>query len=114
MDHVGSWFSITAGVRQGGVLSPELYSVYVDDLVYILKSSGVGCHIAKIFAATIFYADDMCILSPSLKGLQKLLDLCSKYCVDWDICLNPKKTKNMYFGKQKKLRISPITTRSEN
>ena len=32
----------------------------------------------------------MCILSPSLKGLQKLLNFCSTFCLDWDICLNPK------------------------
>ena len=41
----------------------------------------------------------MCILSPSLKGLQKLLDLCSAYCMEWDICLNPKKSKILCFGK---------------
>ena len=47
------------------------------------------------------YADDMALLSPSLKGLQKLLDACSEYCITWDICLNPKKTRNMYFGKKR-------------
>ena len=106
-DHVGSWFSITAGVRQGGVLSPDLYSIYVDELVYILKSSGIGCYIAEIFAAALFYADDMCILAPSLKGLQKLLNICGSYCIEWDICLNPKKTKNMYFGKRKRIDYRP-------
>ena len=39
------WFSVTAGVRKGGVLSPDFYSIYVDDLISILKSSGVGCHV---------------------------------------------------------------------
>ena len=52
-----------------------------------------------MFAAAIFYADDMCVLSPSLRGLQKLLNACSSYCTEWDICLNVNKTKNMYFGK---------------
>ena len=97
------WFSITAGVRQGGVLSPDFYSIYVDDLIRILKSSGIGCHISGVFAAALFYADDMAILSPSLRGLQSLLNICSSYCADWDICLNPKKTKNMYFGKRCRL-----------
>ena len=45
------------------------------------------------------YADYLCILAPSMRGLQKLLDICSAYCLDWDICLNPKKTRNMFFGK---------------
>ena len=95
----GEWFSISAGVRQGGVLSPDFYNIYVDDLVCILKSSGIGCYIRNVFAAALLYADDMCILDPSLKGLQRLLDICSSYCVQWDVCLNPKKTKNMLFGK---------------
>ena len=42
----------------------------------------------------------MALLSPSLKGLQILIKACEKYCFDWDICLNPKKTKNMAFGKR--------------
>ena len=97
--HHGTWFNVTAGVRQGGVLSPNLYNIYVDELIDLLKASGVGCYIAEVFAASLFYADDMCILAPSLKGLQRLLSLCSAFCVDWDICLNAKKSKIMFFGK---------------
>ena len=40
------WFQISAGVRQGGVLSPDFYSIYVDDLINILRDAGVGCYIA--------------------------------------------------------------------
>ena len=98
-DHFSEWFPISAGVRQGGVLSPDLYSIYIDDLISILRSSGVGCHYISAFAAAFFYADDMAILAPSLKGLQKLLDICNEYCAAWDIRLNSSKTKNMFFGK---------------
>ena len=86
-------------MRQGGILSPDLYNIYVDGLIYILKSRGAGCYVDGLFAAAQFYADDMCILAPSLKGLHRLLDICSNYCSDWDICLNPKKTKNVLFGR---------------
>ena len=67
------WFPLSAGVRQGGVLSPDFYSIYVDDLINILRNANVGCYFQKIFAAAIFYADDMAVLAPSVKGLQKLL-----------------------------------------
>ena len=106
--YLGEWFSITAGVRQGGVLSPNFYNIYVDDLIHIMRKSGIGCHISSVFAAAIFYADDMCVLSPSLHGLQKLLNICSSYCVEWDICLNAKKTKNMFFGKNNKINFHPV------
>ena len=65
--HFSQWFPIKAGVRQGGVLSPDLYSIYVDELIYILQRAGVGCYISKVFAAALFYADDMVVLAPSLE-----------------------------------------------
>ena len=110
--HHGEWFSISAGVRQGGVLSPDFYNIYVDGLVSILQSSGFGCHVRNIFVGALLYADDVCILSPSLRGLQRMLDICNSYCVDWDICLNPKKTKNMFFGKPAEIKFRPTLNNS--
>ena len=57
--------------------------------------------------AALLYADDMALMAPSLKGLQTLLDVCGSFCRDWDICLNPKKTKNMAFGK-KTAKLCPL------
>ena len=42
----------------------------------------------------------MALLAPSIKGLQLLLDKCSEFCKEWDICLNAKKSKLIYFGKR--------------
>ena len=80
-------------------MSPDLYSIYVDDLISQLIALGKGCHILGRFAAALFYADDMALLSPSVKGLQILINLCSDYCLEWDIKLNAKKSKNLVFGK---------------
>ena len=100
------WFEIKAGVRQGGVLSPALYSIYVDELVEILVKLGIGCHLKDVFLSILLYADDMALTSPSLKGLQILLSTTVDYCKKWDILLNPKKTKNPSFGKKSDL--SPL------
>ena len=97
--HFSDWFPVTAGVRQGGVLSPDFYSIYVDDLICIMRSSGVGCYLVEKFAAALMYADDIALLAPSLKALQKLLALCEKFCQEWDIKLNAKKSKCLCFGK---------------
>ena len=99
-DIFSEWFEITAGVRQGGVLSPDFYSIYVDKLIAHLITLGIGCYVCGLFLAALFYADDMAILAPSIKGLQILLDACGSYCAEWDICLNIKKTKCLYFGKR--------------
>ena len=100
-NHHSEWFQIMAGVRQGGILSPDFYCLYVDDLITKLQQLNVGCHVKGVFTAALLYADDMTLLSPSLRGLQKLLNVCERYCRDWDICLNAKKSRNMYFGKRR-------------
>ena len=81
-------------------VSPDFYCVYVEDLIEILKSKDVGCHILSVFLAALIYADDMAILAPSVKSLCILLDACNDYCIEWDICLNARKSKLMYFGKR--------------
>ena len=53
-----------------------------------------------VFMAALLYADDMALLAPSIKGLQLVLDICSSFCKEWDIFLNAKKSKLIYFGKK--------------
>ena len=101
-DQYSDWFQIIAGVQQGGILSPDFYSIYIDEIIEILTKLNVGCYICGVFVAALLYADDMALVSPSLKGLQRLLISCEQFCRDWDICLNPKKSKNLYFGKRQK------------
>lgn len=67
---------ILSGVRQGGVLSPILFNLYTDDLIHELESQRKGCTVNNVFIGCILYADDVLLLSPSVKGLQAMTDLC--------------------------------------
>ena len=84
-------FSVSNGVRQGGILSPFLFNVYTDELSSHLVRSGYGCHYLGS-ANHLYYADDMVLLSPTPFGLQKLLDVCADYALDHDMVFNTKKT----------------------
>ena len=46
-------FKIQNGTRQGSVLSPSLFSVYMNSLLVRLRKSGVGCQVGGVFAGAV-------------------------------------------------------------
>ena len=64
--HLSISFALNNGVKQAGVLSPILFTLYINGLLEILKSSGLGCHIGRMFAGAFGYADDIAIATPSI------------------------------------------------
>ena len=63
--------SQTCAISNGGVLSPILYSVYVDNLIQILRDSKIGCMYNNEYMGIFTYADDISLLCPTLSGIQK-------------------------------------------
>ena len=66
-------FNISQGVRQGAILSPLLYSIYVNDLLYQLSGSGYGATIDGNFCGSPMYADDLALIANSSTDLQAML-----------------------------------------
>ena len=97
-NNLSSNFDILNGVKQGGVLSPNLFNQYIDVLLKRMMHSGVGCYIGKTFAGSLSYADDVLILSPSIKGMKTLLDICEQFSEQYDILFNASKSKLIVFG----------------
>ena len=58
-------FGVFSDVKQGGILSPILFNVYMDDLNVSLNSSNIGGRIGNIFPNHLCYADDLCLISLS-------------------------------------------------
>ena len=73
---LGNSFPVKCGVRQGGILSPYLFSVYMDDLIDQLRRSGYGIYMGNTFIGGILYADDIVLASCTCNSLQKLVDVC--------------------------------------
>ena len=82
--------NIKNGVKQGGCLSPSLFSVYLNKLIKILRTSNVGCRYGSQYMDVYCYADDLSLLSPSFTGLQEMLRLCELYAIDHNIIFNAK------------------------
>ncbi len=49
------------------------------DLLFELENSGDGCRIGTDYYGCVGYADDLKLLCPGLKGLQRMLKLCNNF-----------------------------------
>ena len=95
---LSSSFTVSNGVRQGGVLSPVLFTIYMDELLLQLKHNAVGCHWDHHFAGAFCYADDLILLAPSLSALRIMLHTCESFSVSHGLKFNASKTQLIRFG----------------
>ena len=102
-------FDVPTGTKQGGILSPDFFALYMHDLIEQLTNSGYGTHVIQMCINCIFFADDVVLLSPSRYGLQELLDICVAYCDRFCLDFNVKKSKIMIVGKNPKYHYCALT-----
>jgi len=80
-------------VRQGGMLSPFLFALYIDQLSIHLQAVNVGCRLGNLIVNHFLFADDIDIFAPSAKRLQELLDVCSNFADTHRVVFNVSKSQ---------------------
>jgi len=103
------FFKLTAGVRQGGVLSPYFFAIFVDDIVHKIIDCNVGCYFRNMCVSIFLYADDIILLCPSVNGLQRLLRVCERAIEDIDMKINASKTVCMRIGPRSDATCASLT-----
>ena len=95
-------FALDFGVRQGSVLSPFLFAIYMDDLA---KSS-----LLNRGSFIILYADDIILIAPTVSELQRLFHMCEYEIETLDMFINAKKSCCIRIGPRCNISCADLTT----
>lgn len=95
-----SFFRNVLGLMQGEVMSPILYSLYVNDFeMNFLKDGCVPFECKSLSLFLLMYADDLVLFSETVDGLQGLLNSLHSYSKNWSLDVNIQKSKIVVFRK---------------
>ena len=95
--HTTEWFDVKCGLRQGCVLSPLLFNLFINDLALYLKSLDVGIDIGDEKVCILMYADDVVLLARSEDELQVLLNALHDWCTVNAMSINVSKSNVVHF-----------------
>ena len=93
-------FDCPVGLRQGCLLSPVIFSIFVNELSKLIESSDI-CGIQLFPDITeillLLFADDIALMADSVRGLQKQINITEKFCDTYKMVVDTVKTKVMVF-----------------
>eukprot|EP00732_Lithocolla_globosa_P001451 Lithocolla_globosa_v1_NODE_723_length_3383_cov_3.240986.p1 type:complete len:404 gc:universal NODE_723_length_3383_cov_3.240986:1852-3063(+) len=106
------FFPVMTGVRQGGVLSPYFFVLFLNDLLDNLSNVKVDGQLAGYFiagrsVAALALADDVVLLASSPRAAQALLDEAAKFAKKWQLFFKASKCKYMAFSKDHLPHVRP-------
>ena len=102
------FFNLDIGVRQGCILSPLLFNLFLSDLAKQFDTMVEKLKLGDIGINSLFWADDLLLFSETKEGLDKLLKILEQYCNSNHLMINTKKTKCMIFNKTGRLMRRPF------
>ena len=93
MDVLGDCFHSNVDVRQGDVLSPLLFNIYINDITKYI-GEGNAPSLDGVVVNSLLYADDLVILRTDEMDLQDKLNKLVDFCDEWQLEINEEKKQN--------------------
>ena len=93
-------FLYSIGVRQGCVLSPLLFNLFINDVVELLQSEKIGISAGEAIIFILLYADDIVLLAENENDLQYMVNKLRIFCEESKMYVNTSKTQWLIFEKK--------------
>jgi hypothetical protein len=103
------WYDITAGCREGSVLSPSIFLRFINDVIGTIFPHS-NCSLLGIWIGMLLFADDMILLAESLEELQTMADVLSRFFCRWRIRFSLSKTNVVVYGETQAERTQRMET----
>jgi len=101
-DRLTDLFECPVGLRQGCILSPLLFSIFINEIASAIDENGIhGIQmlpgLVELFI--LLFADDIVLLSDTARGLQHQINILNNVCRSLCLNINKEKTKIIVFRK---------------
>src|SRR5699024_7541652 len=103
-------FDLTTGLRQGCVLSPLLFIIFMDRISR--RCTGPGVKLGKVVISKLFFADDLLLLASTAEDLQRLLNRFATECDKEGMKISTPKTEVMTLSLSTSHGMHPTCVRS--
>ena len=95
--HTADPYEVQNGVKEGSLLSPLLFIIFIDELLVAIKNRDLGyrftdSHGTTTWCGMLGYADDLVAIPRDVQDAQQILDICGDFAADHMISFNHSKT----------------------
>ncbi len=92
------WMENNVGVRQGFVMSPTLFNIFLEEVLVRIRKSKRGVKVGRGTLGCLAYADDIVLLAENKREMEEMLQITDKYGREWGLRYSERKCKVMEFN----------------